>query len=204
MPSVPLFPPFMTPTDDAALVRGSADGDPRSLAALYDRHADRVYSLVLAMVGGAADAEEVTEDVFIQIWETADRFDPDRGAVSSWITTVARTRALDHLRSRRRRAQRLETSAARDPDGTSLPMGRAGPDPWSHTEQEALARRLGDALDRLPEEQRAVIRLAYFGGLSRSEIAATLEQPLGTVKSRTRLGMQALRDLVVPEGEATP
>ncbi|MEQ9570226.1 MAG: sigma-70 family RNA polymerase sigma factor, partial [Longimicrobiales bacterium] len=141
----------MTPTDDAALVRGVADGDARSLAALYDRHAGRVYSLVVAMVGGAADAEEVTEDVFIQIWETADRFDPARGAVTSWITTVARTRGLDHLRARRRRAQRLERSAAGEPGGTAVAMGAAGPDPWTHTEQEALARRLGDALDRLPE-----------------------------------------------------
>lgn len=194
----------MTPTDDAALVRGVADRDARSLAALYDRHADRVYSLVVAMVGGAADAEEVTEDVFIQIWETADRFDPARGGVSSWITTVARTRALDHLRARRRRAQRLERSAAREPGGMAVAMGAAGPDPWTHTEQEALARRLGDALDRLPDEQRAVIRLAYFGGLSQSEIAASLDQPLGTVKSRTRLGMAALRELVVPDREAAP
>ncbi len=142
-------------------------GDERALAKVYDRHGGAAYALALAIVGERADAEEVVADAFGQAWRTAAQFDPSRGSVAAWLATITRTRALDLLRSRRRRARALERAARADTDGLAAPLGVA------------------DAPDRGVQRQDAR-RL-----VTRS--LAELQEPLGTVKTRMRAGMEKLR-----------
>lgn len=176
-------------TPDHALVQRIAAGDERALRELYDRHGRAAYALACAIVGERADAEEVVVDVFGQAWRAAGQFDPARGTVGSWVATIARTRALDLVRARGRRSRVLERAAALSDDGV--------PEPADRDVERAEARRLVTrALTDLPAPQRRAIELAYFGGLSQSEIAAQLGEPLGTVKTRIRDGMAKLRTLL--------
>ena len=169
-------------------------GDERAMGALYDRHAMVVYKLARAIVGGDADAEEVTTDVFVQLWERGDVFDAERGSLRGWLVTIARTRALDHVRSGNRRHAAHVRAAHKADDGTAAASGTI--EPPDHRAHVARIRdELDDALDNLNPDQRRAIELAYFSGLSQSEIAARLGEPLGTIKTRIRDGMGKLRDL---------
>ena len=175
-------------TDDAALVRRIAAGDERALGALYDRWSAAVYALVLHIVRDAAEAEDVVEEVFWQAWRQAGRYEPERGGVSTWLLTMTRSRALDRLRSlRRRREETVPLAVASETVATSevTPHGAA--------ELSEVRELVAAALRELPVEQREALELAYFGGLSQTEIAARTGQPLGTVKTRMRLAMQKLR-----------
>lgn len=178
---------------DAELVRRVRAGDDRALGELYDRHAGLVFNLARAVVGAEADAEEVTEDVFVQLWTSAERFDPERGALRSWLATLTRSRALDRVRARKRHQATLERAAAADEGGVAVALSEPAP-----ADQSALASDLRSALDGalsvLSPDQRRAIELAYLGGLSQSEIAERLSEPLGTVKTRIRDGMARLRD----------
>lgn len=172
--------------DDAALVRRMAAGDADALGSFYDRWAAAVQAVTLAIVHERSEAEDVVEETFWQAWRQASRYDAGRGTVSAWLLTIARSRAMDRARVL---VRRRETSV--DEAGT---MEAHAPDP---AEQAAAAERraaVADALGALPEPQREVIEMAYFGGLSQSEIAACTGQPLGTVKTRARLAMQKLRE----------
>lgn len=178
----------------AALIKGVAEGDQQSLSALYDATSGLVYGLILRILGDTATAEEVLMDVFMQVWRQAARFDDERGAPLAWLTTLARSRAIDRLRAGKQDKQRetsLETAGQH-----SVP---------ADMEQLVAASEMREtvraALDTLAVEQRQVIELAYYRGLSHSEIAAELGQPLGTVKTRTRLGMIKLRELLRPAFE---
>ena len=176
-------------TPDHALVQRMAAGDERALGELYDRHGRAAYALARAIVGERADADEVVVDVFGQAWRAAAQFEPARGSVGSWLATIARTRALDLVRARGRRSRALERAASLSEDGVQEPTDR--------DVERAEARRLvTGALADLPPPQRRAIELAYFGGLSQSEIAAQLGEPLGTVKTRIRDGMAKLRTLM--------
>jgi RNA polymerase sigma-70 factor (ECF subfamily) len=160
------------------------------------------YSLACAVVGEPADAEEVVAEVFAQVWRSAAGFDPARGSVAAWVATICRTRALDLVRSRKRRARVVEEAALMSDEGESLvfaPSFESADRSAELTEASAIVRR---SLADLPAEQRRVIELAYFGGLSQSEIAAQLSQPLGTVKTRMRSGMEKLRQALRPLMEA--
>lgn len=173
-----------------------ASGDERALAELYDRHATLLYSLSAAILGDAADAEEAVADAFAQAWRSAGAFAPERGSAVAWLTTIARTRALDLLRSRRRRARVLEAALSM---GDELPVSPApADDPLDESLHAEIQREVQRELRALPEAQRRVLELAYFGGLSQSEIAAELAQPLGTVKTRTRAGLEKLRQQMTP------
>src|SRR5262245_19227941 len=156
---------------DSELMRRVAAGDDRALAELYDRHGTMVYSLALAIVADTADAEEVVADVFLQAWRAAETFDHTRGSVAAWLPVIARSRALDRLRARRRRASTLEAAAAAAPDGLAIPLAMP-----ASVHEEAGARatleRLEGAVAALPETQRRCIELAYFQGLTQTEIAA--------------------------------
>src|SRR5207245_1640594 len=175
-----------------------AVGDERALGELYDRHGTMAYSLALAIVRERADAEEVVADAFGQVWRTAAQYDPGRGSVAGWLATITRTRALDLVRARGRRARAVERAAQADADGLSSPLG-AAPDPPDRRVERLEARRLvARSLAELPEPQRRVIELAYFGGRSQSEIAAELQEPLGTIKTRMRAGMEKLRGSLAP------
>ena len=170
-----------------------AAGDERALGELYDRHGAAVYALAHAIVGERADSEEVVADAFGQAWRTAGQFDPARGSVIAWLATITRTRALDLVRARGRRAKVLARAAQESDSGLATPLA-AGEAPDRDVERQEARQLVTRSLGDLPEPQRRVIELAYFGGLTHSEIAAELKEPLGTVKTRLRAGMEKLRD----------
>jgi RNA polymerase sigma-70 factor (ECF subfamily) len=169
--------------------------DGRDLAAfeaLYDRYGDLVYSVSLKVVGDSYVAEDVTQDVFLRLWRRPELFDARRGRFVTWLLSVARNRSIDHRRSQSRRL-RHEALPPGDDEEDVVPGGDERDDP-------ALAAVLADertavrrAMGVLPPEQRLAIQLAYFGGLTQQEVANRLGQPLGTVKTRIRLGMQKMR-----------
>jgi RNA polymerase sigma-70 factor, ECF subfamily len=168
-------------------VQGVAAGDAGALASLYDESCSLVYGIALRVLRNEADAEEIASDVYSQVWRCASSFDIARGSVNAWLTTVARTRSIDRLRSRAR-AARMEglDNLAEFPSRGETPEHAS----WLG-QQRAKVR---EALQTLSAEQRQVIELAYFSGMSQSELAAAIQQPLGTVKTRIRLAMMKLRE----------
>jgi RNA polymerase sigma-70 factor (ECF subfamily) len=171
-----------------------ARGDEQALGALYDRWSPLVFSLCAHILGDDDEAEEAVEETFWQAWRQAERYDAGRGAVSTWLTTIARTRALDRLRSRRRRQEQPMTNLTETDRAQVDATARRTDDPARDaelTERRSLVRQ---ALLALPAEQREVLELAYFRGFSQSEIAEQTGQPLGTIKTRARLAMEKLRD----------
>lgn len=178
---------------DRDLLHRVAAGDERSLGLLYDRHAGAVMGLALRITGEHADAEEVVLETFAQAWREAGRFRPERGSVAAWLTMIGRSRALDLVRARGRRARLAEQASRSDPH--EVPgMGAWRPAADSAAEHAERRARVSEALERLSDDQRQAIELAFFAGLSQSEIASRLATPLGTVKTRVRLGMQKLRE----------
>jgi RNA polymerase sigma-70 factor (ECF subfamily) len=158
---------------DEELISRIAVRDPAALAALYDRHAPNLFGLLVRMIRNRATAEDVLQETFLQIWSQADRFDPQRGAAPVWIVLIARSRALDAIRKVRR---------------PTPPPPPEAPEPHENG--------LEPHLDRIPAEQARAIRLAFFEGLTHEEIARRENLPLGTVKTRIRLGMDHLRRIL--------
>jgi RNA polymerase sigma-70 factor (ECF subfamily) len=179
---------------DAQIVRRMAAGDPDALGSLYDRWAGRVQSLAVSIVRSVADAEEVVEETFWQAWQQAARFDASRGSVAAWLLTIARSRALDLAKAQRRRREDVSDEA-----GSTLVSDR--PDPAQHAVASEERSLVASALAALPHAQREAVEMAYFGGLSQTEIAACTGQPLGTVKTRLRLAMHKLRERLAPVWE---
>jgi RNA polymerase sigma-70 factor (ECF subfamily) len=181
---------------DIRLITRMRMGDEAALGAFYDRWFSIVHAIVARMVRAPDEVEDVVEEIFWQVWRQADRFSPDRGSVQTWLLTVARSRALDRLRALRRLREDSidagdETPAARDAVANAT---TAESNPALDAEQNDQRRIVLAALAELPAEQRETMELAYYGGLSQSEIAERTSQPLGTVKTRMRLAMQKLRD----------
>lgn len=187
-----------SPVPDRELVDRMAGGEERALGELYDRYGRTVYALALAIVREPADADEVVVEAFGQAWRQAESFDPARGSVGAWLATIARSRALDLVRARGRRTRAYERAAQLSDDGVATPLGPPGPDPARGVERAEAGQIVTRALAALPESQRVAIELAYFEGLSQSEIAARLSEPLGTIKTRIRSGMEKLRDQLSP------
>lgn len=185
------------PPSDLDLVRRMAAGNESAVATLYDRYGTVVYAVVYRIVGQKADAEEVVMEAFAQVWRDARRFEAARGSVAAWITMISRSRALDHIRGRDRR-ERLNTSAAQEDQSLAPAMGSWGADPGHQVEQAERKIRVATALESLSPVQRQAIELAFYDGLSQSEIAERLNEPLGTVKTRVRLGMMKLREALRP------
>ena len=175
-------------SSDTELLHAVARGDESALAALYDRYDSILLGLLLRILHSRVEAEDVLQEVFLQIWQRAANFDESRGRGFTWMVTLARSRAIDRLRSLQSR-QRADDTAMRDAPEAS---GDASDDAY-HAEQREIVRA---ALAEIPEEQRRALLLAYFEGLTQSEIAARLGQPLGTVKTRMRSGMLKLRELL--------
>jgi RNA polymerase sigma-70 factor, ECF subfamily len=173
----------------AEWVHEAANGDQAALTRLYDSTNRMVYGLILRIVSNTHTAEEVLLDVYLQIWRKAETYDAGKGTVLAWLFTIARSRAIDALRSRA-----SKESGQQDPLDTAVSAIDKSPTP---EENSAIAQRrqyVQECLAELPGEQREAIELAYFRGLSHSEIAQALKQPLGTVKTRVRLGMARLRE----------
>ncbi len=171
--------------DDLVLVQGVARGEQQAFLTLYDRHAARVHALVLHILGDPMLAEEVTQDTFMKLWGRARLYLSERGSFVVWLLTIARRTALDRLRMENRRPL---LSDSKDPEELWPSMPDQSQDP-----DEARWKSLYFAVRSLPHDQQVVIELAYYQGLSQSEIAEELGWPLGTVKTRLRAAMQTLR-----------
>ncbi len=178
--------------DDIRLVKQMAAGESAALGRFYDRWSAHVYATVMAIVRSAQDAEEIVDDCFWQAWNQASRFDASRGQVKSWILNIARSRALDRLKAvKRRREEDIESAPA---DLFAAPAVVE-----ERLDEETRARQVAVALKVLPLAQRQVLEMAYYGGLTQTEIADSTGEALGTVKTRIRLGMQKLRETLGPQ-----
>jgi RNA polymerase sigma-70 factor, ECF subfamily len=190
IPSQPIAPEL---ANDAALVRLVVDRRPEALAELYDRFAPVLLALARRVLGAAGDAEEVVQEVFLLLWNRPDRYDPGRSSVSTWLLLLTRSRAIDRLRTRQVVERTHESASAEGWDGDASPEG---PESVLHRERHERVRR---EMANLPPEQRQVIEMAFYQGLSQTEIAARADLPLGTVKTRTLLAMKKLRSALRSE-----
>ena len=177
--------------EEAALIRGVAGGDERAFATLYDRYSPILFGLLLRILHSRPEAEDVLQEVFLQVWQQARSFDAARGRAFTWLVTLARSRAIDRLRALDSRERAARRSAE---DAPPQAEGEEPADDAALREERAGVVR--EALAELPEEQRQVLLLAYLEGMSQSEIAAARGQPLGTVKTRTRAGLKRLSELL--------
>ena len=193
--------------DDAALVAEVARGSEDALATLYDRHADLIHASAYRITGDRHTAEDVVQEVFLALWNRADHFNPTTASLTTWLTAIARNRAVDRLRAAARRPRLVTPGPLPDePEAAALDRmvleqgapgtGEADPDldPVAALDRAEARRAIGSVLAELPDEEREVILLAYRDELSQSEIAARLGWPLGTVKTRTRRALLRLRE----------
>ncbi len=193
------LPPTSPTESDRGLLDRVARGEEAALERLYDTYAPALYALAYRIAGERSDAEEIVLDSFAQAWRDARRFRAERGSVIAWLTTICRSRALDLVRARGRRARLVSSAAAADPDAAPA-MGGGSRESGGEGEVERLERAkvVTEALRGLSSPQREAIELAYYAGLSHSEIAERLGEPLGTVKTRVRLAMEKLREVLRP------
>lgn len=173
---------------DAALLGRVARRDARAFEELYDRHSRVVYSVLLRMVRERDVADELVQDVFLRMWRKADAFDPGRGALLPWLLAVARNTALDRIRSKAEKQRAAEEGAEEAPIAPVAAQGEA----W--LDRRRLTQTARGFMEELPDGQRRALELAYFEGLSHSEIADALEAPLGTVKTWVRKALLRLRE----------
>ena len=171
---------------DIDVVQRLAAGDRDAVAELYDRHAARIMGLAIRIVRNSSDAEDVVQEVFSQAWRTAPNYQPARGTVAGWLLMMARTRAIDRLRSRESRRDAVD-----GPDLDGLPADIPSVSEQLIANQQAA--RVREAMMTLPVEQRTALELAYFEGLTQTEIAERTQTPLGTVKTRIRTALTSLR-----------
>ncbi len=174
--------------DDRALLRAVAARDKEALRQLYARHSAVLFALALKVLSDRAEAEDVLQEAFIQVWKTAGSFDEGRGKPLGWLIMLTRSRAIDRLRSRKTRTRVTESMA------TDASQAAGSTTPADDALASEAQRTVRSALKSLPSDQRVPIEMAYFGGLTQFEIAQQLSQPLGTVKTRMRNGMMRLRE----------
>ncbi len=170
---------------DTELVVAMRAGDAEALATIYDRYASLVFRLALKVLTNTEEAADLTQDVFLNLWQSL-AYQPERGSLSSFLTTLTRSRAIDRLRSRSSKQRFLQR-------WSQLMPTQSASNPFEAASLEQRAESVRAALTQLPDKQRQVLELAYYQGLSQSEIAAHLEAPLGTVKSWSRQGLLNLR-----------
>lgn len=181
------------PLTDAALLRLVVDRRPEALAALYDRYAAALLAVAKRILDTPADAEEILQEVFLHVWNHAGRYDAARSSVSTWLILIARSRAIDRLRTRKVVERTHETSAQGNP------LEHASPEGVENVFLQERRERVRGEMAKLPQEQRQVLEMAFYEGLSQSEIAAKAGLPLGTVKTRTLLAMKKLRSALRDE-----
>jgi RNA polymerase sigma-70 factor, ECF subfamily len=180
--------------NDVALLKAIAAKDEAALAQLYDRYRVILFGLLMRILNNREEAEDVLQELFLQVWRKAADFDETRGRPFTWLVTLGRSRGIDRLRTLAARERVAEAGAREVADEIS----DAAADAFK-SEQRGL---VSDALAKLPDEQKRAIMLAYFDGLTQSEIATRLGAPLGTVKTRMRTGMLRLRELLAGQGES--
>ena len=181
--------------EDRQLIEAICSSDRAALEALYARYSGPVYSLAMHMLRDAGAAEEVAQDTFFNIWRRANSYKAPRGSVTSWLFSIAHNRTIDELRKRKRDYNRIRHGV----DLTNKATESREHDPTEYVTSQFEGIRLKDALTTLRPEQREVVVLAYFGGLTHSEISRHLDQPLGTVKTRMRLAIKKLRNVLEPQ-----
>jgi len=179
------------PAIDRALLQQVALGNSAAMRTLYERCAGRAWSVTLRILGSRPDAEEVLQEAFLEVWRRAREFDPARGGLETWVMTIARTRAIDRKRALGTVARVAEEVATQPPPVSATPVN-----PSESAEQGQEQVRVAAAMRALPPEQRQVVELAYFEGLSQREISERTGDPLGTVKTRARLALEKLTDLL--------
>lgn len=184
--------PAQTPRleNDDELIERTARRDRNAFESFYDQYAPTVYAVLLKMLGNRAMADEALQETFIQVWRTADSFDRSRGTALGWLISIGRSRAIDRIRSESVRQLRENEAAVEDASSFHVATSPSG---FRNASINELREAVSEALLAIPEEQREVLYLAYYGGMTQREIAEKLEQPLGTVKTRILLGMKKLR-----------
>ena len=193
--------------NDAALLRLVTERRPEGLTALYDRHAPALLALARRILGGAGaegDAEDVVQEVFVNVWNNASRYDATRSSASTWLVLITRSRAIDRLRHRQvvdrvHEAAQRDAPAVGDGAGAGPGSGYTSPEGAEAVLTRERRERVRRELDNLPPEQRQVLEMAFYQGLSQAEIAARADLPLGTVKTRTLLAMKKLRSALRSE-----
>jgi len=180
-----------TTSIDPALLASIVKGDEQAFHQLYDHSSTLLYTLAFRILGNEEDAEELLQDVYLEVWRKVARYDIGRGTPIAWLITLTRSRAIDRLRAR---AARGRNAGAPLDDRVSSRTADLGPSPYETQADQELRMAIGTAMTSLPAAQQQAIELAYYEGLSHNEIAARLNQPLGTVKTRIKLGMSKLRD----------
>jgi RNA polymerase sigma-70 factor, ECF subfamily len=187
----------VSPSDIAAdldLLKRIVTRDERAVAELYDRHSRLVFSVIRRILRSQSDAEDVLQETFVRVWSRADTYDPSLGSPATWLTRIARNRAVDRLRAQRTRADVDAPAPDTKESGEIRTAVAAVSDrPDVRAEGVAMATALRGAVARLPEMQRVLIEAAYFEGYTHQELAARFAVPLGTVKTRIRAGLTALR-----------
>ena len=178
---------------DAQLFEEITKRKTSAFSALYDRHSPRLYGLALKMLKVQTLAEDVLQDLFLDVWQNAKKFDHTKGEPLAWLMILCRNRCIDKLRAKEKKARR---SGSISEDAMQNIASNESKDPLETVHYNEVQRTVTSALAQLPADQRLVIEMAYFRGLSQSEIAAELQIPLGTIKTRVRLGMQKLRSLI--------
>jgi RNA polymerase sigma-70 factor (ECF subfamily) len=166
---------------DATAISAIRSGDQSAMAALYDRYSSIVYSVALRVLGDTGAAEDVLQDVFIQLWRNPGLFDSSRGSLGAWLAVIARNRAIDALRKRRPESDIEDTVISVETDLAS------------EADRARAAEKVRSVLSSMPASQRAALEMAYFEGLTHTEIAAKTGEPLGTIKTRIRAGLTTLR-----------
>lgn len=185
--SAPMIPAAESP-DDAALLRAAAQGDEAAFATLYDRLARPIFALIVRIIGSRAEAEEVLQEAFVQVWERAPDFRVERGTAFCWAVTIARRKAIDRLRANSRHLHRIAQAAALgERDDVMGPAGAA------ELAADERGRAVRAALAKLGAPERNAIALAFFDGLTHEEIATALDTPVGTIKARIRRGLLKLQ-----------
>ena len=179
------------PDRDRSALERMVAGDTRALEELYDRHGDLLYSLVRRVLSRAEDAEDVIQEIWLQAWRGARTYDPKRGTVCGWLVSIARSRAIDRLRSEGSRKRATDAAGVDSPDPPESPAESAV--------DRQRREHVDHAMSQLDPQHREVLELAYFAGLSQSEISERLGAPLGTVKSWTRQALSRLEKLVPRE-----
>ncbi|CAN5685830.1 sigma-70 family RNA polymerase sigma factor [soil metagenome] len=181
---------------DAVLISAAASGDAAALETLYERYSRIVFSFSLRIVGDPQIAEEILQEVFFRAWQQGGSFQANRGSLATWLLSITHNLSIDEIRRRNRRPQKAESS---EPElllsGVRDESQNVEDEVWLGAIRESIVK----SLTQLPEAQRVPIEMAYFQGLTQREIAESLDEPLGTIKTRMRLGMLKLREFLSPE-----